>query len=300
VSDDNEKRLEKIKKRLSKSPTAARLLAQIEAHKIDIFLKRNKDFPKGFQDAEAAYIKNKGSDKLGAVYLHQSSSDDELISYLAHELKHAQQDINGLFITNDMTPYASLIYNRFCEADAYATQFLVLRELSDAGDAEPLNHCTLLAPDQTLLIGRPANDQHKSLYILNATFNTYFRNEKLRIYYDKGHLTSSKTRLEYIFADLQESFSAVRIPRAPKQSYSKIFNRIVKEVPAEGLCIETLKKFGETAEGNYLTDIPGTSLTDPLYLKNMSLRNQFRLRAIELKYGMWKHSPRKIAPSASP
>jgi hypothetical protein len=305
-------RLTRIKNRLSYSAIgfsllekAKKRLEKAKKSDIQIELKSQRFLP---DSSTMGVYYDATEDRAGSVFLLDSVSDDMLISTLAHELKHAEQDITGKTIDrnrfslteNVLQPYASMIYNRFMEADAYTSQFMILKELYVSGDVSIAEPSPFFQRCQRLLDKAPAIVNSSDLLVQRFIFDRFFtgdlsyKGSPIIDSYDKEHLNFIKLKLDTAMSDLQERIGRMINPNAPKQSYSQIFNDVLKEFPQEGLSIENLQKFGETKDGNYLTITSGKELSDPLYISKMSLSNRFRLSTMEYKFGISSHSPRKV------
>lgn len=105
---------------------------------------------------------------VNAVCLNRKLEDERLVRALAHELRHHEQKVLGLFALRDaLAPLDAGIARRICEADAKAVEVAVCAELagSDPALLESLTHSWFdLAQHARQCVGRPAHDTVRTIF----------------------------------------------------------------------------------------------------------------------------------------
>ncbi|MCQ2966302.1 MAG: hypothetical protein MJ250_06160 [Alphaproteobacteria bacterium] len=93
------------------------------------------------QPGTCGYCGRDEETKKPHIVLNPTLSDNELITTLAHEARHAQQDTRGCtYEFGDCTPKSEIMLYRAMEADAQATSLMTCLDIREkTGNAGPLN-----------------------------------------------------------------------------------------------------------------------------------------------------------------
>ncbi len=132
---DNKKHEEALKK-FAQTPAGEALLDY--AAKRDIPIKKTYD-----RDSGGTYYHATASHAVGEIVLNANKKTEDIVSVMAHEIRHAwQQDRIGKLLSRELPPAAFIAINRAIEADAYLFQRKFCEDYAEkTGDHAPLKSC---------------------------------------------------------------------------------------------------------------------------------------------------------------
>jgi len=293
--------LQELRAELSKSSEGKALLDCADQNNIPILFYHDVEKMKK-ESAAAFYHTRVGAIFLPAVFTtemtvnkitHTSKSLKHLLSSLAHELRHAWQDANGL-IPHDMrgATYKDLVVlQRFMEADAFSTEVKICRDLDDDNGWDmgiSYGLWTDVCLDVTGSIAKAfengeennssANDNNEAQ---QAGFRSFFNDRsrvKLKKAYDYSVLKGA------VFLKSRRSMLPFENTSGEPLFPSQFPLRDIKNP-------ENLQKFGVLASstGNYLDDIErGLPLNDDYFVDNFSKRCKIMFALASAKQSIQK------------
>ncbi len=246
---DAQDKLDKALKILEKSDTGAALLKLAEAHKIRFVADTHTNV--------YGYYMADDDPKTVGVGTRQAIS--HMVATLAHELRHAWQDVRGQWSIYDLSPRDALLLERFLEADAEAVCIQVCQELCATNAAPFEQHLNSSYGDlsnaflQAIEIDPISAENGEAL---RAAFDSWFAAQGRRFSYD-----------EEIVGLVEDSM----------YEYGQMAAHGFKTLNAVGLT-----KLGELPlGGNYLKDTGRIALGDDFYRGGIAANLVDRLAHVE-------------------
>ena len=271
LNTGDQDRMTELKKRFSAISLGQDLLDMAEENDISILFDYQDDLDSEYKEC-GYYLQREG-----AVVLNGHFSDDRLIATLAHELRHAWQDISGLMEEQSVNPFRYLTLRRVEEADAYSFETHFLFELSmQANDTAPLE---CFGESYFDIFEAYANKMEESDFPIDArraAFDAFFETKKWELY-DEDALSLMEANLE-IYKDLSKDPEWVQSACEMKA--------------ADGpLTEEKINLFGvleiESKGPNFMTDVPGESVLNGKHSGVFTKKTQERLAEVTQSYNLF-------------
>ncbi len=173
---DDAQKINRLKKVFSKTEMGREALQFIKDNKIKILMDHKTDLPGYYLPSSMSVCINANKD------FHFQ------ISVLMHELRHAWQDKNGLFLSlnnMDIEPY--IYFRRLLEADCYTHQALHALQLSKSGMIKPL----IAQVDSNFAVTKEITQNNKgndNTEILLNGFNAWISDDEEIQFYDDYYM----------------------------------------------------------------------------------------------------------------
>lgn len=177
-SAEETKRKRALLKKFRSIPLGKEIMKLAQKYKIKI------SFAYDLSDREASYD---WQDKT--VFLDGWGDNDHLIPALAHELRHAFQEIGGLTDGFRNNIYKYIIRSRFEEADAFSFEALFAYQfMEQTGNSVPWESTCEVVPKITKAVEEAMKDYNDPIVARRAGFQAYFKDKTLRNAYDRNFL----------------------------------------------------------------------------------------------------------------
>ena len=255
--EEQKNHIAKMKILLRTTPTGAALIDFAESNRV--LIAYSDDIP----GRHARY-------RCRTVLLSTSSPRALMPLYLAHELRHAWQDANGLLIQKMTNAADAIINERFCEADAFTIEAQLAWELEQTGKVN--NLWARYARNEKQIAGafgavaRHVPDALENGCAARAAFNAWFKTPH-KDRYDRKALKNIEAQCERI-AQGGRAYPITDKARTAEQG--------------ERLSISFLREFGACANGvNYLAN---ANTHAPLYTEHFARSTLFKIQRMARKY----------------